>query len=76
MSNEKFRKKLGHILKTHRKKFRMSQEQVARALEISYQQIQKYEYGNSKLSCERLLQFAKIFKTTPEAIILKARTES
>ena len=75
MSKEKFRKKLGYILKEHRNRLGWSQEKLAEKMQISYQQVQKYEYGNSKLTCEKLLQFAKIFGVEPEAILLGARMD-
>ena len=75
MSKDKFSKKLGYILKEHRLRLGWSQEKLAELLKISYQQVQKYEYGNSKLTCYKLLRFAKIFGVEPEAILLAARMD-
>lgn len=41
-----------------------TQEQLADALEISYQQIQKYETGANRVSAGRLFQIAQRLETT------------
>ena len=76
MSKKYFREHLGSILKAHRLRLNMSQEQVGDKLDISYQQVQKYEYGRSKITVERLLDFASVFGVTPESILLEALPES
>jgi len=39
----------------------LSQEQVAKKLEVSFQQVQKYENGTNRIASGRLFQIAKLF---------------
>ncbi len=52
---------IGSIIREMRKAAGMSQMKLADKIGISYQQVQKYEKGASKLSVPRLLQLADIF---------------
>lgn len=52
-------KKIEDIIKGLRKAKGLSQMQLAEMLGVSYQQVQKYEKGNTKISVERLGQIAK-----------------
>jgi len=52
--------KLGRRIKQFREEAGLSQQELAEKLDISFQQLQKYEYGQSKLSVERLLQLSQI----------------
>ena len=54
---------LGRRLKLRRTLLGMTQEQVASACGLSYQQVHKYETGQSKLSTSRLIQFSSILST-------------
>ena len=54
-------KDIGSIIREMRKASGMSQTRLADKVGVSYQQIQKYEKGSSKLSVPRLLQIADIF---------------
>ena len=40
----------------------MSQEQLADAVGVTFQQIQKYEKGTNRISVSRLWQFSKVLK--------------
>ena len=51
---------LGHRLRLRRTLLNLTQEHVARECGISYQQVHKYETGQSKLNAARLVQFGKI----------------
>ena len=53
-------KKIEDIIKGLRKAKGLSQMQLAEMLGVSYQQVQKYEKGNTKISVERLSQIAKV----------------
>lgn len=53
---------VGERLKRARTECDMSQERVAEALDISYQQLQKYEKGINRLPSERMALLAKLFK--------------
>lgn len=52
---------IGSLIREMRKAAGMSQMRLAEKLGVSYQQIQKYEKGASKLSVPRLKQVADIF---------------
>ncbi|MCV0381714.1 helix-turn-helix transcriptional regulator [Nitratireductor sp.] len=52
---------VGKNLRKHRHISKMSQQQVADELGISYQQIQKYEAGTNRISASRLHNFANLF---------------
>ncbi|MGI9411582.1 MAG: helix-turn-helix domain-containing protein [Hyphomicrobiaceae bacterium] len=51
---------LGRRLKLRRTLLGLTQEQVASACELSFQQIHKYETGQSKISTRRLIQFSTV----------------
>ncbi|MFZ5996679.1 MAG: helix-turn-helix domain-containing protein [Nitrospirota bacterium] len=53
------KKTVGYLIKRLRKAKGMSQMELAEKVEVSYQQIQKYEKGVSNISVERLKQVAK-----------------
>ncbi|HKT54505.1 MAG TPA: helix-turn-helix transcriptional regulator [Caulobacteraceae bacterium] len=50
---------VGAQLRKRRLALGMSQESLAAAGAISFQQVQKYESGSNRISCSRLVQFAK-----------------
>jgi transcriptional regulator with XRE-family HTH domain len=52
---------LGHRIKQLRLLARMSQQQVARQLGVSSQQVHKYEKGINRFSAARLLAIARVF---------------
>jgi transcriptional regulator with XRE-family HTH domain len=54
-------KEIGKMIREMRKAAGMSQMQLADKIGVSYQQVQKYEKGASKLNVPRLLQIAEIF---------------
>lgn len=58
------KKIVGEIIRKIRKEKGLSQMQLAEKLDLSYQQIQKYEKGISNLSVERLKQIAKVLKVS------------
>ena len=43
----------------------MSQTKVGEALDISFQQVQKYENGTNRISASRLQQLANLLDVTP-----------
>jgi len=57
---------LGVRLKQKRALLGMSQEKLAEAVGITFQQIQKYENGANRISASRLLEFSKILSTPIE----------
>ena len=55
---ENFNKHLGNKLKLRRLALGLTQTKVAKAINVTFQQIQKYEKGTNGVSSTRLLQIA------------------
>ena len=51
------------------RKFRIlnsfSQEQLGTLVNLTFQQIQKYERGENRMGCSRLSEFARVLKVSP-----------
>ena len=60
---------IGSMIRKLRKAAAMSQSMLADKIGVSYQQVQKYEKGASKLSVPRLLQIADVFGIPPESFL-------
>lgn len=60
-----FDKKLGNLIREVRVYEGMSQERLAELVGVSFQQIQKYEYGTNRLTCARLVKIAKALGRNP-----------
>ena len=52
-------KVVGNNVRIERSNLGLTQEAVANAMGISYQQVQKYETGMNRISCGRLYELAK-----------------
>ncbi|HWA92682.1 MAG TPA: helix-turn-helix transcriptional regulator [Rhizomicrobium sp.] len=50
---------LGARVRLRRKELGMSQDQLARAVGITFQQVQKYEHGTNRISFSRLVEMAE-----------------
>jgi transcriptional regulator with XRE-family HTH domain len=50
---------VGERIRLRRAELGLTQEQLAEALEVSYQQIQKYETGANRISASRIFQMAR-----------------
>jgi transcriptional regulator with XRE-family HTH domain len=50
---------VGERIRLRRTEFGLTQEQLAEALGVSYQQIQKYETGANRVSAGRMLEIAR-----------------
>ena len=59
---EDFNKHLGDVLKKRRLALGLTQTKVARAINVTFQQIQKYEKGINGVSSTRLLQLSNYLK--------------
>ena len=59
---ENFNKHLGNVLKMRRLALGLTQTRVARAINVTFQQIQKYEKGINGVSSTRLLQLSNYLK--------------
>ena len=55
---------VGNRIRLRRKLINMTQEQLARSLGITFQQVQKYERGSNRVSASRLFQIAEILDVT------------
>jgi transcriptional regulator with XRE-family HTH domain len=62
-------REIGLRLRSIRLDHNMSQDELATKLDISFQQVQKYEKGANRISAGRLLQIAKVLGTTPHEIL-------
>lgn len=51
---------IGKKLTSFRKALNLSQEALAEALGITFQQVQKYEKGKNRIAAARLYEFSKI----------------
>jgi transcriptional regulator with XRE-family HTH domain len=60
---------VGQRIKLIRVERAMSQEQLGAALNVSFQQIQKYEKGANRVSSGRLMEIANTLKTTPHELM-------
>ena len=59
---ENFNKHLGNKLKMRRLSLGLTQTKVAKAINVTFQQIQKYEKGTNGVSSIRLLQLSNYLK--------------
>ena len=60
--HKEWNKVVGNNVRIERTSRGHTQEGIARALGISYQQVQKYETGMNRISCGRLYEIAKLLK--------------
>ncbi|PKV50805.1 transcriptional regulator with XRE-family HTH domain [Aquimarina sp. MAR_2010_214] len=51
---------VGQQLRKKRNQCKISQEELAKSVGVTFQQIQKYEKGRNRISSSRLYQFAKL----------------
>jgi transcriptional regulator with XRE-family HTH domain len=54
---------VGERIRTRRTELGLTQEELARQLSISYQQVQKYETGANRISAGRLYEIAQALAT-------------
>ncbi|WP_315724849.1 MULTISPECIES: helix-turn-helix transcriptional regulator [unclassified Bradyrhizobium] len=57
---------VGIRLRNLRLRNKMSQNDVAHHLKLTFQQVQKYETGTSRISASQLFKLAKLFKVSVE----------
>ena len=50
---------VGERIRSRRAELGLTQEQLAEALEVSYQQVQKYETGANRISAGRIFELAR-----------------
>ncbi len=56
---------VGQRVRAQRVAIGMSQEKLADALGLTFQQVQKYEKGTNRISCSKLVQIAKALRVHP-----------
>ena len=59
---------MGKRIRIRRNEFKMSQEELAAILGVSFQQVQKYEKGTNRVTAQRLMLIASTFKMRPEEL--------
>ena len=59
---ENFNRHLGNKLKLRRLALGLTQTKVAKAINVTFQQIQKYEKGTNGVSSNRLMQLSQFLK--------------
>ena len=72
---ENFNKHLGNKLKLRRLALGLTQTKVAKAINVTFQQIQKYEKGTNGVSSSRLIQLSNFLKV-PITYFFEDFTES
>jgi transcriptional regulator with XRE-family HTH domain len=60
---------IGKRIRKQRRLIGLTQNQVAEALAVTFQQIQKYEAGLCSISCGRLVKIAEVLSVTPAELI-------
>jgi transcriptional regulator with XRE-family HTH domain len=60
---------VGSRVRLRRTLLGMSQEKLADALGLTFQQVQKYEKGTNRIAPSRLIPLAKLLKVEPAAIL-------
>jgi len=55
--------RLGSLLRQRRQELGLSQSVLGKKLDLTFQQIQKYEHGTNQLTVSRLLQICRILNT-------------
>lgn len=58
--------RLGSLLRQRRHELGLSQSDLGKKLDLTFQQIQKYENGTNQLSVSRLIQICRVLKTPIE----------
>lgn len=60
---------IGVSIRARRRELQLSQEEVARAIGVTFQQLQKYEKGTNRVSASTLLRLAEVLKCQPQDLI-------
>lgn len=57
---------VGHRFRARRKAIGLPQSELAAALDVTFQQVQKYEQGRNRISASKLFEAACILKVRPD----------
>ncbi|MNE31788.1 anaerobic benzoate catabolism transcriptional regulator [compost metagenome] len=68
-STTEFDKDLGGRVRAVRTAMRMTESQLAQAVGLTFQQIQKYEQGTNRISASMLLQLSQALKADFSALV-------
>lgn len=60
---------VGMRIRMRRDELGLTQQDLARAVGVTFQQVQKYERGTNRVSASRLIQIAERLKTTGSALL-------
>ncbi len=60
---------IGNKIKLYRQKACLTQEKLAETMGVTFQQIQNYESGKSKLNTDRLQQISDILNISPSHLL-------
>lgn len=66
LNNLNFNISIGNKLRLIRQELGLSQTKLASILDVSFQQVQKYEKGTNRLSAESILLLCKTLKKNPD----------
>lgn len=66
---------VGNRIRARRRLLGASQDQLAQAIGVSFQQVQKYENGTNRISCSRLVEIARYLNVTPADLLPEAGEE-
>jgi transcriptional regulator with XRE-family HTH domain len=69
-------KEIGIRMRAMRIDQSISQDDLAKQLGVSFQQIQKYEKGSNRVSADRLMQIADALHTTPHELMAWSNPKS
>ena len=66
---------VGRAVRAERKARGFSQERLATAIGVSFQQLQKYERGSNRISASKLAEIAKTLETPVTSFFAETRQE-
>jgi len=66
---------LGANVRGRREALRITQAELARAVGVTFQQVQKYEKGTNRISASRLVRIARVLETTCATLLGEAGAE-
>jgi transcriptional regulator with XRE-family HTH domain len=64
---------VGARIRNSRLRNKLSQAEVARHLKLTFQQVQKYEKGMSRVGAAQLFELAKLFSVSVDAFFIDVR---
>lgn len=66
-------KTIGSNVARRRRRLRLTEETMARLLGVPARRLQRYEAGQTGLSCDELIQLAALFRCSPDELCSDAR---